>query len=125
MSRRKGRRGAAQPAKDAPPRDPTIGRGKRPAKEAYHFEDEYDKGWIDPRLSEKPDADHQIQAICFAFEHMEESYRDKVVTGDLDPANAEFRLRGMLDTIRTLKWFKENKEFILKATRNGKNNEMA
>ena len=76
-------------------------------------------------MSEKPDIDHQIQSICFAFDKLQDEYKQMCRSGDLDPANAEFRLRGMLDTIRTLKWFKENKEFILKATRNGKNNEMA
>lgn len=95
----------------APPKDPLPGRGRRRNGEPYHIE-EYEGRWFEPKLSEQPDLDHQIQSIRIAFEYMEDSYRLKTSVGELGPGDAEFRLRGLLDTLRTLKWLKDNEPTI-------------
>ena len=107
-----------------PARDPIPGRRKRPDSEAYHVE-EYGTRWFKPALSERPDVGHQIQAVRIAFEHMEDAYRMKCAADELDPANAEFRLRGLLDTLRTLdllKFIKETRPDLMRAIIEAKKN---
>jgi hypothetical protein len=95
-----------------PPRDSLPGRGRRKNSESYHIEDEFEDRWFEPKLSETPDLDHQIQAVRIAFEYMEDAYKDKTAARELGPGDAEFRLRGLLDTLRTLKWLKDNEPAI-------------
>lgn len=94
-----------------PPKDPLVGRKTRRKGEPYHIE-AYAPRWIEPGLSQNPNIDHQIQSVRIVFECIEDCYRDKVEAGSMGPGDAEFRLRGLLDTLRTLRWLKVNIDSI-------------
>ena len=108
MGRKRRRKDAAPVVNDGPEPRPA---GVRDNDQPYH-RDDADPLWIEPSVSARPSLQHQCQSLRVAIEKMTHDYRAMVLAGQLGFSDAEFRLRGLHDAYRTLKWVEKHEAAI-------------